>query len=236
MEGSSALCQLVGRLSSKFGRHPVNGIFGYIEVPQREVWYREALGSSLGHYLCPETSVFFPIVGMAALPGINSYISISSGSISCLLMTKPTPAIARGVSGCAELRILRFFSKLLSSLSSMFWSRCDSCIFMFSEGAAAPFTFCDVIRMLALNLAFFGGWVHSGAVLGARWVPFWVPTRVGALVGVSGFRALSGMSSMHGQRRGGSDVQGRSFWVYSSISHQGGNALNCGGTCPSVVG
>jgi hypothetical protein len=37
-------------------------------------------------------------------------ISISSGSNSCLLMMKHTPAIAWGLSGCVEFRIFRFFS------------------------------------------------------------------------------------------------------------------------------
>ena len=50
------------------------------------------------------------IFSMAALLGINSCISISSGSISFLLMMKPTLAVAQGFLGCAELRIFRFFS------------------------------------------------------------------------------------------------------------------------------
>jgi len=66
------------------------------------------------------------IFSMAALPGISSCISISSGSISCLLMTKPTPAIAQGLFGWAEFSILRFFSKLLPSCLAISWSRCDS--------------------------------------------------------------------------------------------------------------
>jgi hypothetical protein len=138
----------------------------------------------------------------AALLGISSVILISSGSNSCLLMTKHTPAIAWGLSGCVEFRIFRFFSKFHPSISVISWSRCDSCMasitifsvcivwlivphfslqFMFSEGAAAPLTFWEEIHILALSLAFFRGsfvfslpW-FSGLILGVGWVQlFWV--------------------------------------------------------------
>ena len=68
------------------------------------------------------------IFSMAALPGISSCSSISSGSISCLFMTNPTPAIAQGLSGCAEFSIIKFFWKFLPSCSVMPWSRWVSCI------------------------------------------------------------------------------------------------------------
>jgi len=81
---------------------------------------------------------------------------------------------------------------------------------MFSEGAVAPFMFCDVIHILALSLALFGcsfvcwlpwfmglilgiGYACSGWVLRARWVLLCVLTWVCALVRFTGFRALSGM-------------------------------------------
>jgi len=63
------------------------------------------------------------ILSTAALLGISSCSSISSGLISCLLMTNPTPADAHRFSGSAEISIFKFFSKLLPSCSIMFWSR-----------------------------------------------------------------------------------------------------------------
>jgi len=63
------------------------------------------------------------IFSMAALPGTSLYISISSGSINCLFIMKPTPADAQGLSGLAEFRIFRFFSKILLRFSVMLWSR-----------------------------------------------------------------------------------------------------------------
>ena len=89
---------------------------------------------------------------------------------------------------------------------------------MFSVGAAAPFTFWDEIRILALSLAFFRvsfvrslpwfsglvlgiGWVRSFQVPGACWVPCGVATWACALVGFTWFGALSGMD-MHGWRCG----------------------------------
>jgi len=51
----------------------------------------------------------------AALPGISSCISSSFGLINCLLMTNPTPAVAQGLSGCAEISICKFFSKFFPS-------------------------------------------------------------------------------------------------------------------------
>jgi len=90
---------------------------------------------------------------------------------------------------------------------------------MFSDGAAAPFMFWDVMRMLALSLAFFrcsfvlwspwflglilsAGWVCSGSVLRARWGLSCVLMWVQALVRVSVFEVLSGMCGMHGERQG----------------------------------
>jgi len=68
------------------------------------------------------------IFSMTTLLGISSCSSISSGSISCLFMTNPTPAIAWGLLGCAEFSIIKFFWKFLPSCSVMPWSRWVSCI------------------------------------------------------------------------------------------------------------
>ena len=65
---------------------------------------------------------------IAALPGISLCISSSFGSISCLLMTNPTPAVAWGLSGCTEISIFKFFLKFFSSCSVIDWSRYASCM------------------------------------------------------------------------------------------------------------
>lgn len=128
--------------------------------------------------------------------------------------------------------------------------------------------------MLALSLALFrcsfvcwlpwfpglvlcAGWVRSGWTFGARWVPFCASTRASALVGVSGFMALSGMCDMHGQRRGILAVTAVylctvvewgwrlcTFYVYvsmgmsscSSTLRSVGNVLSFSQICPSFVG
>jgi len=76
----------------------------------------------------------------AALLGINLCNSNSSGSINCLLMMKPTPAVAQGFLGGAEIRIFKFFSKALSSCSVMLWSRWASCM-----ASIAIFSVCIVL-------------------------------------------------------------------------------------------
>ena len=117
------------------------------------------------------------IFSISALPGINSHVTTSSGFINFLLITNATPALARGVVGCSDAIIVRFFLNFVCICSSILWSRCVSCatsiaIFsicivllicfhlfrnvMFSDGAAAPFRFWDAILMLALDLRFLG--------------------------------------------------------------------------------
>jgi len=101
---------------------------------------------------------------------------------------------------------------------------------MFSEGVVAPFTFWDVIHMLALSLAFFRcsfvcslpwfsglilgtGCIHSGWGLRPRWVLFSASMQAHALVGGSGFRMLSGMCEMHSQYQGELGSQGTILFI-----------------------
>jgi hypothetical protein len=99
-------------------------------------------------------------------------------------MTKATPHVVRGLVGCADVMMVRFFSNLacsvavisssrwvswtariatpsvwIVSLSLFHFSRYD----MFSEGELAPFMFRDAILILAFRLFFFflpfRGWV-----------------------------------------------------------------------------
>src|SRR6266581_1986340 len=90
-----------------------------------------------------------------------------------LLMTNATPHIARGLVGCADVIMVRFFSNLDCSvvvISSSRWvswtARMATPSFwiisltvfhfsryvMFSEGALAPFRFREAILMLAFRL------------------------------------------------------------------------------------
>jgi len=112
---------------------------------------------------------------------------------------------------------------------------------MFSDGAAAPFTFWDVMCMLALSLAFFrcsfvlwspwfsglvlgAGWVRSGSVLRAHWGPSCVSMWAQALVRFSVFEALSGMCGMHGEHRGEFGFMSL-YFISNGLS--GGLAIYC---------
>ena len=130
----------------------------------------------------------------SALPAWSSYVVSFLGSIRVLLITKATPAVARGALGSIEKTMFIFFPYIVRRVSTLSWSRCVSwsariairCLFivwliidhfsrcdMLFEGAAYPFIFRVVMFIFALSFGLLGrgGFVFTpglgGALVGA---------------------------------------------------------------------